>query len=594
MADNDALSIDYDAITRKYDEERAKRLRSDGIDQWMELKTEATQFDKDYYADPDLKRDPVVEDVDAVIIGAGVSGLLAGARLRERGVESLRIIEKGADFGGTWYWNRYPGLHCDVESYIYMPMVEELGVMPTEKYVTGYEIRAHCQKLARHYDLYRGALFQTVVEDAHWDEGSRRWIVTTDRGDRLAARFLISATGFIVNPKLPRIPGIESFEGHSFHTSRWDFGYTGGDEEGGMTGLADKKVGLIGTGATAVQLVPRLQKSAGHLYVFQRTPSAVDARGNAPTDPDWFKALQPGWTRQRRDNFTILLSGGQVEERLVDDGWTDILPKVDAEEAAADPAEAFGKAAIRKMERIRDRVEEFVSDKATAEALKPWYHFFCKRPTFADDYLQTFNEPNVTLVDTQGQGVERITPKGVVVLGKEYELDCLIFATGFDYAVEYSKENGVDFTGRGGLTLSQHWAEGPRTLYGMQSHGFPNFMFMRVAQAGASANYTHTADEQAQHIAWLVSESLSRGIEAMEPTQEAEKQWVDMIVEQAGPRIAFHKSCTPGYYNHEGHVDEALAKFEYYVPGPMGYNQLLADWRAEGSMRGLDVATGKG
>jgi cyclohexanone monooxygenase len=588
MADSETRSIDYDAISRRYDEERAKRLRGDGVEQWIEIKTEAAHFDTDHYADPDFKREPVVEDVDALIIGAGVAGLLAGGRLREKGVENLRIVEKGADFGGTWYWNRYPGLHCDVESYIYMPMVEELGVMPTEKYATGYEIREHCQRLARHYDLYRGALFQTVVTDARWDEDRHRWIVGTDRGDRIATRFLISATGILGNPKLPGIPGIDDFKGHSFHTSRWDFGYTGGDEEGNMTGLADKRVGLIGTGATAVQLVPRLAKSVGRLYVFQRTPSPVDARGNGPTDPAWFNSLEPGWTRQRRDNFTIYLSGGQVEEKLVDDGWTDILPRLDPKEAAADP-DAYRKAAMRKMERIRGRVDEFVKDKATAEALKPWYHFFCKRPTFADDYLQTFNEPNVTLVDSQGQGVERITAKGVVVLGKEYELDCLIYGTGFDYNVQYSKDNGVEFIGRGGHTLSDYWADGPRTLWGMQTHGFPNFMFMRVAQAGGSANFTHIADEQAEHIAWLVSEALKRGVVAVEPSREVEDAWVDTIVSQAGPRLAFHASCTPGYYNHEGKVSDRLARYELYTGGPMGYNRLLADWRAEGSMKGLDV-----
>jgi cyclohexanone monooxygenase len=588
MADNDTLSIDYDAITRKYEEERAKRLRSDGTDQWIEIKTQAKQFDKDYYADPDFERDPIVEDVDALVIGAGVGGLLAGGRLREAGIDNLRMVEKASDFGGTWYWNRYPGLHCDVESYIYMPFVEELGVMPTEKYATGYEIREHCQRLARHYDLYRAALFQTVVTEARWDEDRGRWIVSTDRGDRIAARFLVSASGFITNPKLPRIEGMDSFQGHSFHTSRWDFGYTGGDEEGGMTGLADKRVGLIGTGATAVQLVPRLAKSAKQLYVFQRTPSPVDARGNGPTDPEWFRSLEPGWTRQRRDNFTILLSGGQVDEKLVDDGWTDILPKLDPGETP-DP-EAFGRAAIRKMERIRGRVDEYVGDRDTAEALKPWYHFFCKRPTFADDYLQAYNEPNVALIDSQGQGVERITPKGVVVLGKEYELDCLIYATGFDFNVDYSRENGVEVYGRGGQSLSQHWADGPTTLYGLQTRGFPNFMFIRAAQVGLSANFTHTADEQAQHIAWLVAQGLARDIKTMEPTQEAEDAWVDTIVSQAGPRLAFHASCTPGYYNHEGKVSEKLARHEFYVAGPVGYIDLLTKWREEGSMQGLELS----
>jgi cyclohexanone monooxygenase len=591
MADQATTEIDYDAIARKYEEERAKRLRADGNDQFIEIRSEAKRFDVDYHADPDFTRDPIAEEVDALIIGGGISGLLTAGRMREQGIANFRIIEKGAGFGGTWYWNRYPGLACDVESYIYLPMIEELGIMPTEKYAGGQEIREHCHKLGELYDLYPVTLFQTEATEARWDEGRRRWIVTTQRGDEIAARFLVGSTGFLTNPKLPGIPGIDSFEGHSFHTSRWDFAYTGGDQSGNMTGLADKVVGIIGTGATAVQLIPYLQRSAGQLYVFQRTPSAVDARGNGPTDPEWAASLKPGWTKQRRDNFTVYLAGGQVEEKLVDDGWTDILPKLDPNEAAVDP-QAYTKAAMRKMERIRDRVDQFVTDKATADALKPWYHFFCKRPTFHDSYLQAFNAPNVTLVDTKGRGVERVTPKGVVVDGQEIALDCLIFATGFDYNVDASKESGLDFVGRGGQTLASHWADGPRTLYGIQSHGFPNLFFIRVAQTGASANFTHVADEHATHIAFVVARALEQGVTALEPSAAAEAEWVEEIVSKAGPRLAFHASCTPGYYNAEGQVSDRLARFEFYAGGPVAYNNLLAEWREDGSMKGYDVARG--
>ncbi len=590
MSGNQDIEIDVEALERKYAEERDKRLRTDAFEQFHELAGDYAAFDRDPHADPDFKRDPIVEECDVVTIGGGFGALLVAGRLREKGLNKIRIIEKGADVGGTWYWNRYPGAACDVESYIYMPLLEEVGTMPSEKYAKAPEIFAHSQKIARHYDLYRDALFQTVVESARWDGKRQRWIVSTSRGDEIAARFLISCTGLLSNPKMPGIPGIDSFEGHSFHTSRWDYGYTGGDQNGNLTGLRDKVVGIIGTGSTGIQCIPHLGEWAKQLYVFQRTPSSIDPRGNAPTDPEWVKTLKPGWAKERMRNFTSLTSGGTEPVDLVQDGWTDIIADVSSPTGGTEPVDeaAVKYAQMRKMELTRRRIEEAVDDPETAEALKPWFHYFCKRPCFHDEYLQTFNKPNVKLVDTKGKGVERVTPKGVVVDGKEYELDLLIVATGFDFIVEYSREAGVELYGIGGKKLSDHWAEGRRTLHGLQTNGFPNFFVIGPAQAGVAVNYCHSVDDQSSHIAYIIGEAVKRGIGAIQPTREAEEQWIEAILASAGARRAFLASCTPGYLNYEGKWGRQFALNDFYGAGPTAYMGMLAEWRNEGRLAGLE------
>ena len=409
--DTAVLGFDPDALRAKYREERDKRLRADGNDQYREVKGEFAHFVDDPYVEPGFTREPLTDEVEVVVIGGGFGGLLAGARLREAGIDDLRIIEKGGDFGGTWYWNRYPGAMCDVESYIYLPLLEELGYVPTEKYARAPEILAHSRAIGRTYDLYRDACFQTEVTEMRWDEDAARWIVATNRGDRMRARFVCMSNGPLNRPKLPGIPGIESFAGHSFHTSRWDYAYTGGDSNGNLTGLRGKRVGIIGTGATAVQCVPHLGAAAEHLYVFQRTPSSIDVRANRPTDPEWAQSLEPGWHQHRMDNFNILVSGGFQDEDLVSDGWTDIIRKLlvmvqqdqDGAVARDGIVKTLELADFQKMEQIRARVDAIVRNPETAESLKPYYRQFCKRPCFHDEYLDTFNRPNVTLVDTQGQ-----------------------------------------------------------------------------------------------------------------------------------------------------------------------------------------------
>jgi cyclohexanone monooxygenase len=297
--DNGTASLAVEELREKYRIEREKRLRADGNAQYQPLNEANERLNADPYVEPGFTRDPVIDTIDVAIIGGGFGGMMTGARLRQQGIDSFRIIEKGGDFGGTWYWNRYPGAACDVESYCYLPLLEETGYMPTEKYAKAPEIFAYCQLLGRHFDLYEGALFQTEVRDVDWNDQTQRWTVTTSRGDQLSARFVVIAGGVLHKAKLPGIPGIETFAGHSFHTSRWDYAYTGGGPLEPMTQLADKRVGIIGTGATAVQAVPKLAESAEQLYVFQRTPSTVGARNNRPTDPDWFASLKPGWQRER-------------------------------------------------------------------------------------------------------------------------------------------------------------------------------------------------------------------------------------------------------------------------------------------------------
>jgi len=596
------IDFDPDALHDKYLAERDKRLRPDGIGQYVEVKAEFSHYVDDPYVDPGFTRAPVTDEVEFAIIGGGFGGLLMGARLREAGFESIRLVESAGDVGGTWYWNRYPGAMCDVESYVYLPLLEELGYMPKHKYSFAPEILEHSRAIARHYRLYDHALFQTSITGMEWDEAGQRWIISTNRGDRFKARYVAMANGPLSRPKLPGIPGINDYKGHTFHTSRWDYRYTGGDSTGGLTGLKDKRVGIIGTGATAIQCVPHLGEWAKALYVFQRTPSSVDVRNNAPTDPAWAASLTPGWQKRRRDNFNTLVSGGDADEDLVHDGWTDIfrnLTGAAAKEASrilgrrlnsSERGEMMAIADYRKMNQVRARVDEIVKDPATAALLKPWYRQFCKRPCFHDEYLQTFNLPNVTLVDTNGHGVERLTEKGVVANGQEYELDCLIFATGFEVGTSYTRRAGYDIVGRGGQTLSEHWADGLRTLHGLTSHGFPNCFFLGFTQTAITISVPQALYEQADHVSYIVKEARDRGVRAVEPTAEAEQAYVDEVRSLMRMGERFYRECTPGYYNSEGQAGNRQGFFsEMYGAGPLKFFEVLADWRASGDLPGMTL-----
>ncbi len=599
--DTSNLEFDPDELRRKYLAEKNKRLRDDGFSQYEPTTGKYARFAIDHYVEPGFERDPLRDEVEVLIIGGGFGGLLAGAKLREAGEEDIRFIEKAGDFGGTWYWNRYPGAQCDVESFVYFPLLEELDYIPKERYAHAPEILAHSIAIAKKFDLYRDVCFQTEVTKVKWDEDSELWTVYTDRNDRIRARFVIMASGVLTRPRLPGIPGISSFEGYSFHTSRWDYAYTGGSSEGSLTGLSDKRVGIIGTGATAVQCIPHLGAHAQHLYVFQRTPSSVDVRNNAPTDPSWIEKLEPGWHAKRVENFSLAVSGlvpkkpDPVEDQ-VNDGWTDVTNNADkmalgkSQLTSAQKKELREIADLKKMQEIRDRVADIVDDEETAEALKAYYWQYCKRPCFHDEYLQTFNRSNVSLVDTNGRGVDSITPEGVVVGGTEYKVDCLIFSTGFELGSSYTTRSGYDVIGRDEIALSRKWAHQPATLHGMTSCGFPNMFFLGYIQTGVSPNFTHMLGEQAQHLAYIISQMRSRDARTVEPTQEAEEDWVAVIEATAEAVERHFAKCTPGYYSNEGEVGNRNGFMNgQYGGGPIKFFEHIRQWRDEGSMKGLKL-----
>ena len=593
------INFDPHALKARYLAERDKRLRGDGNDQYIETVGDFSNYVDDPY-ERRVERTPLFDTVEIAIIGGGFGGLLMGGRLREAGFTDIRVIEKGGNFGGTWYWNRYPGAMCDVESYCYLPMLEELNYIPRHKYSFAPEIMEHTQAIARHYNLYDNTCLATEVTALQWDEAEALWIISTDRGDRMKARYVAMANGPLNRPKLPGIPGIGTFAGHTFHTSRWDYGYTGGDSGGGLTGLKDKRVGIIGTGATAVQCIPHLGEWAKELFVFQRTPSSVDERNNRPTDPAWAAALAPGWQRERMENFNVLVSGGDQPEDLVADGWTDIfrnLTGVAAKEASrklgrrlteAERAELMTMADYVKMNQVRARAEQLVQDQDTAEKLKPWYRQFCKRPCFHDEYLPTFNRPNVHLVDSEGAGVERITERGVVVGGVEYELDCLIFATGFEVGTNYTRRAGYDIVGKGGAKLSEKWQNGLQTMHGFISNGFPNCFFLGFTQAAITVNVPHALNEQAKHVSLVLAEARLRGATVVEATVEGERAWLQEMARTARMGEEFRAECTPGYYNDEGRPNNPNGFLSSgYGGGPIKFFNILEQWRDAGTFEGI-------
>lgn len=589
------LEFDPKALHAKYLEERAKRVREEGKNQYIKLTGKFASLADDPNADPNFTRDPVEDEMDAVIIGGGYAGLLSGAELRRAGLERIRIIERGADLGGTWYWNRYPGAACDVESYIYLPLLEEIGGMPANKYAKAPEIWEHTKKIAKKFDLYRDALFQTVVTDLTWNDKTQRWTVRTSRGDVIQARYVITAIGPMTEPKLPGLPGIDTFKGHAFHTSRWDFAYTGGDNAGNLTKLADKKVAIIGTGATAIQCVPHLAQGSEHLYVIQRTPSSLHVRADRPTDPEWFESLPSGWQKERMANFTTAFHGGKVEIDLVDDEWTRSFFDA-ADEVAGGDVSAHQLANYRKMEYARARVDREVADPQTAEGLKAWYNFFCKRPCFHDEYLATFNRDNVTLIDTHGQGVDRIDETGLWVAGQHYDVDCIIFSTGFEVGTSFRSRAGFTVHGRNGESLDQHWADGFRSLHGIHVHGFPNFFHMGgLSQSALSANFAHLLSEQTAHLGYVFQQGSGHGKNTIEVTKEGEEAWVNRIVTLVtensigAQNQKFQEECTPGYYNNEGKPSQVAIQNGPYGLGPMAFFEELRQWRDEGHLAGLTI-----
>ncbi|MEO0607902.1 MAG: NAD(P)/FAD-dependent oxidoreductase, partial [Pseudomonadota bacterium] len=443
--------------------------------------------------------------------------------------------------------------------------------------------------------------FHTEVTDLEWDEAAQVWNIKTNRGDAFTSKYVGLGTGPLHVAKLPGIAGVHDFKGKSFHTSRWDYAYTGGSPDGvPMDKLGDKRVAIIGTGATSVQAVPHLAKATKELYVFQRTPSSVDERNNEPIDADWFADIsaKPGWQQRWFDNFVENQSNGMPEEDWVMDGWTELSRRIREKVLEMPPQkwtpetvmEAFEDADYEKMNEIRDRVDTIVSNGDTAENLKAWYRQLCKRPCFHDQYLQAYNEPGTQLIDTDGKVVERITEKGVVANGQEYEVDCIIYASGFEVGSDYTERAGFDLTGRAGEKLSQHWENGMRSKHGLHVHGFPNAFIVQAAQgANLISNYPHNLVDHARTIATIVDHAEKSDAKTVEVTKEAEDSWVEFVLTGAGMAIG-STECTPGYYNNEGQgLSEKNRHGLGHPGGARAYFQYIDEWRKSGKFDGLEI-----
>lgn len=558
--DQDSATGSAQRARQRFAEERRYRtsVRREGSAQFVsDLTGDLARYERDPWSPGVVSRAPVSDTIDVVFIGGGFAALLTAARLRQMKLDSFRIVERGSDVGGTWYWNRYPGVACDVASYDYFPLLDDTGYVPRKRFSDGAEIYEYCQAIARRFDLYESALFQTTVSTTTWNDDEQMWHVTTDRGDSIRARVVVCANGLLSKPKLPRISGMETFQGVSFHTSRWQYDYTGDD----LSRLSDKVVGIIGTGATAVQVIPNLAAAAKELYVFQRTPSSIELRDNWDTDSEWAASLQPGWQAERVDREMARPPFGVVpiEDR----------PGMSPEERQRLEDDAK----VAYMLKIHDQIDAIVDDKTTADALKPWYPYLCKRPCFHSDYLPAFNRPNVHLVDTAPSGVTTIGRGGPQFGGREYPVDLLVYATGFELLKTglYNK-----IVGRGGLDLQTKYSTGVRTLFGIHTHGFPNLFIMGGLQASFDFNNTMVLRVQGNHIAECIDLMRRRGWPTLTPTAEAEAWWVEQVLTHPSPLLN-NKNCTPGSYNSYG--DSVHPADTTYGGGFPRYTELMAEAR---------------
>ncbi|MFJ8025750.1 flavin-containing monooxygenase [Streptomyces sp. NPDC096311] len=580
MSNNSAAlggpGFDPEAIRRKYLEESEKR-RSAEPTPARTVAESAVLSVEDPFVEPGFEREALHDEVDVVVVGGGHTGLVTGVNLRKAGVPRVRLFEKGGGFGGVWYWNRYPGIRCDVDAYSYMPMLEEVGTMPSEKYVQGDEIRAHAQALAEKFGLDETACLQTQVTGARWDEEADRWIVTSDRGDEIRARFICLGNGTLDDPSIPDVPGLDEFQGHVFHSSRWDYDYTGGNERGGLTRLAGKRVAVVGTAASAIQFIPELAEYAEHVIVVQRTPVVVIPRNNERTDPEWFRNQPAGWQQERIENLTAIVQsppGSKPPAKdILNDSLTglskmsrNVSPELAVLMEGAEPATRMLYGNYAAMEKIRADMGSVVNDPDTAEKLKPYYNLGCNRPQFSDTYLQAYNRPNVTLLDTEGRGIERLTAKGVVVDGVEYEADCVVFGTGF--AIDAGR---FPVAGRGGELLSDKWADGVSSLHGILTAGFPNlFVVGGIPQATHAINFTHQLYDQTTHVSTLIRRCLDENLASVDVRPEAEERWAQQIKEKAAGLPRPDLNCAPNRQTELIHSG--------YPGGPIAYAQACREW----------------
>ncbi|KAK8015318.1 hypothetical protein PG990_008614 [Apiospora arundinis] len=659
----DPPAEDLSFLVQKYEEEKEKRIRADGSAQYQEFESSEDPRLRHLADDPWVDhaklnaQAPNLVDgqhVKVLCLGAGLGGIMYTTHLVETGAFApgdIRLVDTAGGFGGTWYWNRFPGLACDVEASIYLPWLERTGYKPSHRYAHGDEIRRYIESVVAKWGLDGSGVFRTRIDHLVWDEDRSRWVVELEqyRGPdsspdtvRLiaTAQYVILANGVLSHPKAPKIDGLAAFGGALMHASRWDYGVSGGSPaDPRLVGLEGKRVGVIGTAATGVQLIPELAKWAGELYVFQRTPSMVDVRGQREmTDEEWAQitnSSEAGWWKKRNLNFNDAVCGkDDLEEAegfvdLVADGWTraprTLTMLAGAPHQPLRPEEIPGHMQhmlVRDAPRsngIRKRVEELVTkDKETAEALKSWYPTWCKRPCFHDTYLQTFNQPHVTLVPTDAKGKElQATPTGLVVRGKEYPLDVLVLATGYRSPVhavgEPSAVSNSPITGRHGRTLASKWAgvggdgePGPGSLHGLFSHGFPNLVLTGPSHQALAGNVAYMYDVAGRHAAYILAEAEKRQqrqgqVAVVEPSKEAEEAYIAHLA-SAAMYFAPRAVCTPGYNNAEGDLsmegEDAIkaARATIYPFGINAWTKLLEEWRGTGELEGINITleeTGK-
>ena len=593
-----------DDTQRRYAEERDKRKAA--------LAETGAGFRRlEELIDPDAQdpyrevepREPLTDHVETTIVGAGWAGLLSAAELTKAG-RDYRLLDAAGGPGGVWYWNRYPGLMCDTASMVYLPLLEETGYLPTEKYAHGPEIRGHAERIAATFDVDSHAYYHTRVTRLTWLEDDDAWLVETNRGDRFTSTVVVVGIGPLSTPIIPTFEGVEDFKGDWFHTARWDYSITGGSPEGEpMEKLRDKRVAMIGTGATALQAVPELAKTAGELFVIQRTPTAVAERNNGPVDYDWLDELtaKEGWQDLLYENFIDHAEEwrhGRFPKKdspdLLADGWTQMARRVERSVEELGEGGTYRDAVLANDDDIqggiRDRVDELVDDPADAEHLKAWYRRWCKRPGFHDEYLQSFNRDNVHLVDTDGKGVERITENGVVVGGREYEVDLIVYGTGFTFGRNLAENANFEIVGRGGRTLNEKFVDGPYTYMGWFTRGFPNLFLHQNVQAAllasnVSQNYVHSA----RALRAVLDGLDQRDAKTFEPDKKAEDEWVSYLENNGTP--FGDQECTPGYYNGGGKepgLEERRAVG--YPKGQRAFFERAERWRTRGDFEGLAFA----
>ncbi|KPM35105.1 Pentalenolactone D synthase [Neonectria ditissima] len=619
----------------KYAQEREKRIRPDGQRQYVSLRSPRVQdLGKDPWADYRAlaSQEPPLSDgsrIKFLVIGGGHNGLLFAYRLIEAGFKSedICVVDVAGGFGGTWYWNRYPGLMCDIESYVYLPLLEETGYVPKHKYSYGPEIRGQSERIAAKWNI-RG-LFCTKVNSQTWDDKKGCWSIEMiqtlgpehqPRDISVEAQFVFNAGGLLSIPKVPDVPGFEEFRSRSqvFHTSRWDYECTGGSEENPeLINLRDKRVAIIGTGATAVQVVPHLAKWAKHLYVVQRTPSYCGERRQRETDPEtWARVADgKGWQNNRRTNFNHFITNDPAAVDLVDDGWTDTPavagliggPKIITPDRVQEHIDSLFKLDTKRSEKVRARIEREVQDPDTAEKLKPWYPAWCKRPTFNDDYLSTFNRPNVTLIDTDGKGIQKYTERGLLCGEEEVEIDVLVMATGFLLGGTQSPSDRMSsaIIGRDERPIADKWDSGDfGTLFGISTHQFPNMFAMLTRGTAGSYNVTSSYDSVALISAHVVAEA-SRAADTERLVIEVTKEGEDRYSKEVAARSLWYAAlatCTPSYFTAEGDslkppktAEEATLRRKRagWGAGIVDYQRMIEEYmgRDENKLEGFDVRT---